>query len=307
MAKKMSIKEAVLLAEKEHSVIPAFNVPHIPMLKAIVQAVVDEDSVAMVQVARVEWEKMQAGSLEAVAEEYAKYEDGVHTFLHLDHVPVVDEDLQNVDYLPLVERAIAAGYESVMVDGSRLALDGNIEVTREVVGIAHEAGLPCEAELGAVMGHESGPMMPYEEIFASKKGFTDLGEAARFVKETGVDWLSVAVGNVHGAVAEAMRDAKKPEARLDVRHIAELAGVTGVPLVLHGGSGIGKQSILDGVAAGIAKINVGTEIRQAYEGAMNKNNDIENGREAVYLKVREIIADVFGISGVRTTVFGALD
>ena len=87
------------------------------------------------------------------------------------------------------------GYQSVMIDASRLDLEGNIRATREVAGLAHEAGIPCESELGAVMGHESGPRIPYEEIFATKKGFTDVAEAERFERESGCDWLSVAVGS----------------------------------------------------------------------------------------------------------------
>ena len=74
------------------------------------------------------------------------------------------------------------------------------------------AALPCEAELGAVMGHEAGPMPPYEELFASGKGFTDVAEAKRFVQETGCDWLSVAVGSVHGAIAAGRRIRAKPAA-----------------------------------------------------------------------------------------------
>mgnify|MGYP003296176887 FL=1 len=111
--------------------IPAFNIPHIPMVKPIVQAIVDENSVAMLQVARVEWEKMQAESLERVAEEYEKYKNDEHTLLHLDHIPVIDEDYKPVLYIQLIERAIIAGYQSIMIDGSRLDLNGNIEKTAE--------------------------------------------------------------------------------------------------------------------------------------------------------------------------------
>ena len=67
--------------------------------------------------------------------------------------------------------------------------------------MAHAADVPVEAELGAVLGHEAGPLPPYEELFASGLGFTDPAEAKRFVEETGCDWLSVAIGNIHGAIA----------------------------------------------------------------------------------------------------------
>lgn len=287
----MKAQEVVLKARAIGKCIPAFNIPHIPMVKPIAQAIVDENSVAMVQVARVEWEKMSSESLERVAEEYHKYRNEAHTLLHLDHIPVVDEDYQQVDYASYLKRAIKAGYQSVMIDGSRLSLEENIHVTAEAAAIAHEAGVPCEAELGAVMGHENKQMPPYEEIFASKMGFTDINEAARFAAESHCDWLSVAAGNIHGAVAEAVRNQKKPEAKLDVEHIAALYRAAGVPLVMHGGSGIQRQYILDAITAGIAKINVGTELRQTYEFALDeKPGDIAYAQERVYRVCRDYIA-----------------
>ncbi len=301
----LQAKDLVRRALDRHTVIPAFNIPYLPMVKPVVQAVADNDSLAMIQVARVEWEKFGSVSLEAVAEEYAKFKNERHTILHLDHTPVIDEDLKQVDYLPIIRRAIKAGYQSVMVDASRLDYAGNVEATKQVAALAHEAGIPVESELGAVMGHESGPMMPYEEIFATKKGFTDVEEARRFVKDSGCDWLSVAVGSIHGAVAESTRHQKKPNARLDVEHIRALHAATGLPLVLHGGSGILKEYIMDGVRAGIAKINVGTEIRQAYEQAIAANpSDIAAAQAAVYFKVNAIIMEMLEIHGTRTLLYG---
>ena len=301
----LQAKDVVRRALDHHVVIPAFNIPYLPMVKPVVQAVVDLNSLAMVQVARVEWEKFGSVSLEAVAEEYGKYKNERHTLLHLDHTPVIDEDMKQVDYLPIIRRALKAGYQSVMVDASRLDFDGNVEATRQVAQLAHEAGIPCESELGAVMGHESGPMMPYEEIFATKKGFTDVEEARKFALESGCDWLSVAVGSIHGAVAESTRHQKKPQARLDVEHIARLQAATGLPLVLHGGSGILKSYIMDGIRAGIAKINVGTEIRQAYEQALAaKPDDIPAAQAAVYDRVCMVIREMLEIENTRTLLFG---
>ena len=301
----LDTKETVLRARKNGVVIPAFNIPHLPMLKAVVEAIRDEDSVAMIEVARVEWEKFSAQSLEAVAEEYRKYADEKRTMLHLDHVPVIDEDYKKGDYMPIIERAVKAGFGSVMVDASRLSFEENAAATKQVADRAHAAGIPCEAELGAVMGHESGEMMPYEEIFATKTGFTKLDEAKRFAEESGCDWLSVAVGNIHGAIADATRDQKKPTARLDVEHIAALHEATGIPLVLHGGSGIDPEYIRAGIKAGIAKINVGTEVRQVYEAALKESgNDIEAGRKAVYDAVRALLHDTLRISGTRSLLYG---
>ena len=142
----MNTREVILKAREKGKCVPAFNVPHIPMVKPIIEAIRDENSVAMIQVARVEWEKMKAESLERIAEEYDRYKDPAHTLLHLDHVPVIDEDYQRVDYRSLIERAIRAGYQSVMIDGSRLPLEENISATREAADLAHAAQIPCEAE-----------------------------------------------------------------------------------------------------------------------------------------------------------------
>jgi ketose-bisphosphate aldolase len=263
---RLTTREIMLQAARLGLVVPAFNVPHLPMMEPIVEALREARAFGLIQVARLEWMKFKSGSLKAIRDTYTGCKDERFTRLHLDHVPVIDEDNLAVDVEAIIAEAIELGYESVMVDGSRLPLAGNIEATLKVVRMAHQADLPVEAELGAVLGHESGPLPPYEELFRSGRGFTDPGEAKRFVAETGVDWLSVAVGNIHGAISGAAKSAKKVEARINVEHLDLIRqAVAGVPLVLHGGSGIRKESILAGIKHGIAKINVGTTLRQAYE------------------------------------------
>jgi fructose-bisphosphate aldolase class II len=294
--------EIVKNALKAGVVVPAFNVPYLPMVEAVVQAVRDEDSFALVQVARLEWEKFQAKSLKAVRDEFVKFDDPKHVRLHLDHVPVIDEDHLKVDYVAIIKEAIDLGYKSVMVDASRLDLKGNIDATLKVAELAHAAGIVCEAELGAVLGHESGPMPPYEEIFASGAGFTRLDEAKRFAAEAGCDWLSVAIGNIHGAISGALKDQKKPEARLNIDHLKKLKEATGLPLVLHGGSGIKQADILLAIQSGIAKINVGTEIRQPYEVAMKETGDVKKAQEACYKRTRWVINEFFHITGSRKIV-----
>ncbi len=302
----MDPKTAMQSARLHKTIIPAFNIPYLPMVKPVVQATVDEDGVAMVQVARLEWEKFASQSPEAVAEEYEKYKDPAHTLLHLDHVPVIDEDNRQVDYLSILRRALNCGYQSVMVDGSRLPLQENIRCTRQAAELAHSHGACVEAELGAVSGHEGdGIGLSYEELFASKKGFTDVDEAMRFVNESQCDWLSVAAGSFHGAIAGAARREKKPEARLDIAHIAALHEATGgMPLVLHGGSGINQSYILNAIAAGITKINVGTEIRQAYENALDERpGDVEYAREQVYMRTRWVISSFLQATHNQTKLF----
>ena len=297
----MTAKLAVQRARQNSTIIPAFNIPYLPMLKPVVEAVRDEDSAAMIAVARLEWEKFESGSLEAVAEEYFRHYDAKHTLLHLDHVPVVDEDGNTADFLPIIERALKAGYQSVMIDGSRLPLEDNIRCTKLVSDLAGGRGVAVEAELGAVAGHESGGIgMTYEELFKSRKGFTDPDEAAQFAAESGCDWLSIAAGSFHGSIAADIniRSQKKPEARLDVEHISRLSAATGgMPLVLHGGSGIRQEYILKAVRAGISKINVATDIRQPYEAELRNGNGVDSAREQVYLKTRWIISEFLNTSG----------
>ena len=299
----MNSQQAVRRAMEAHTIIPAFNIPYLPMAEPVIRAIIDEDSLAMVQVARLEWEKFESKSLEDVAKEYFKYCKEGYTLLHLDHVPAIDEDQLKVDYLSIIKRALDTGYQSVMVDGSRLPLDENIATTQEVANLAKSFGAAVEAELGAVSGHEgSGIGLSYEELFTSKKGFTKPEEAERFAKESGCDWLSVAAGSFHGAIASSTKHLKKPEARLDIEHIATLSEATGhMPLVLHGGSGINQDYILKAMANGIAKINVGTEIRQPYEFALEeKPGDIAYAQEKVYERTRWVIREFLHTTGNHT-------
>ncbi len=275
--------------------VPSFNVPYLPMMEPIVSALRDTRTFGFVAVARLEWEKFAAGGLRAVREEYERVKDERFTRLHLDHTPVIDEDHVTVDFMPIIEEALYLGYDSVMVDGSRLPLEENIAATRRVVEAAHAAGVPAEAELGAVLGHETGPLPDYEELFTSGRGFTDVAEARRFVAETGVDWLSVAIGNIHGAISGAAKSAKKPRARLSIPRLQALAEATGIPLVLHGGSGIARESLQAGMQNGIAKINVGTALRQAYEQA--KQVSVAVAQQAVYRATVTTVLDELEIGG----------
>jgi len=289
-------------AQKAGLMIPAFNVPYLPMVEPVIRAVVDQDCFALIEVARLEWIKFEAQSPAAVMEEFVKWNEPDYVRIHLDHVPVIDEDNQRVDFLAIIWEAIELGYHSVMVDGSRLDLEENIRATRQVVEMAHQAGIPCEAELGAVLGHEAGPLPPYEELFESGLGFTDIQEAERFVQETGCDWLSVAIGNIHGAVSGVLKDRKKVEARLNLDHLDRLREATGIPLVLHGGSGVKREHLLAAIKKGIAKVNIGTEIRQAYESALRESGSVVVAQDAVYDRTSWLIRDYFDLAGTRRLV-----
>lgn len=288
-------REIVRRAWQLGTVVPSFNCPYLPMMAPIIRALRDTATFGLVTAARVEWERFQAISPRAVFEEYQRCKDERFTRLHLDHVPVIDEDNLRVDYRAILAESLGLGFESVMVDGSRLPLDENIATAREVVAMAAATGAAVEAELGAVLGHEAGPLPPYEELFASGRGFTDPDEARCFVQESGVDWLSVAIGNIHGAVSGVAKTQKKVQARLNLEHLAKLSEATGVPLVLHGGSGIERDCVLAAIRTGIAKINIGTNVRQPYEAALA--DGVEAAQQAAYETVVQLVTEELQVAG----------
>jgi ketose-bisphosphate aldolase len=292
-----TISEIMKRAYQDHKVIPSFNIPHLEMMEPVIRALKDTDTFALIAVARLEWRKFQAQSIDAIADCYGKYGDFRCTRLHLDHIPVIDEDGFRVDYMKDISHAIDVGFHSVMVDGSLLGLSENIACTKRVVDYAHARQIPVEAELGAVLGHESGPLPEYEELFKSKRGFTKVGDAKRFAQETGVDWLSVAVGSIHGAISPSALDRKKVTARLDIERLTEIDKSLGLPLVLHGGSGIDLSYLLKAFEQGIGKLNIGTEIRQTFE----QETSVAKGQQKLYAKILEIVESL-QISGSAGTL-----
>jgi len=289
------IADIMKRAHAAHIVVPAFNAAYIPMLRPIVDALRECETFGLIEVARHELQKFGAQSFEAIADEYRRFGDKRFTRLHLDHIPVVDEDGLRVDWRSLIQAGLRLGYDSVMVDGSRVPFDENMKATATVVQMAHERAVPVEGELGAVLGHESNLSIPYAEIFEQGIGFTDVEQAATFVSQTQVDWLSVAIGNIHGAIAGAAKDKDKVEARLNIDHLRKLSEKTRIPLVLHGGSAIRKEYILEAIRQGITKINIGTEIRLAYERA--RKLGVEQAQKAVAAKVKEYVRDTYHVEG----------
>lgn len=295
-----NVKQIVIDAWEKGIVIPGFNIPYLPMMEPVIRALSDTGTFGLIMVARLEWLKFKSGSVKAIRDEYDQLKDLRYMRLHLDHVPVIDEDNQLTEFEKIINEAIVLGYNSVMIDGSRLSLDENIEKTQRIVEIAHKAGIPVESELGAVMGHESGPLPPYEELFTSGKGFTSVMEAKRFVNETNTDWLSVAIGNIHGAISNAARTEKKVEARLDIKHLKEINASVKIPLVLHGGTGIRKEYLMQSFKQGITKINIATAIRQPYEKLMNIS--VKAAQDAVYTEMLDIIDRQLEIKGTANKI-----
>ena len=145
-------------------------------------------------------------------------------------------------------RAIHAGFTDVMYDGSSLPVDENIAITQKVVEAAHAVGVGVEAELGHV-----GRGGEYQSYGRQRKGFTDPVTVERFVAETGVDFLAIAIGTAHG-----IPQGGDPEIDLDL--LAEIRRRVDTPLVLHGGSGCTEDQFRGVIGGGIAKINIATDL-----------------------------------------------
>ena len=161
----------------------------------------------------------------------------VKGWIHLDHG-------RNAE---LIRQCLDAGFDSVMIDASEQPFDKNISITRDIVRLAENYKVNVEAELGYVQK----PGSTYDDL-----AFTDPGEARLFVEETGVSSLAVAIGSAHGFY-------KKPP-ELDIDRLALISSLTKIPLVLHGGSGIADQALLEAIENGICKINLATEIKNTF-------------------------------------------
>jgi ketose-bisphosphate aldolase len=149
-----------------------------------------------------------------------------------------------------VMEAIKLGFTSVMYDGAHLPFEENIATTRKVVEIAHAFGIPVEAELGKIP--DVGESVDWNDYY------TDVEEARRFVAETGIDYLAISVGIVHGVVPGI------PLEPINIQRIREIKAATGTPLVLHGASGLTPQEVADAKAAGVHKFNADTDLRHAF-------------------------------------------
>ncbi|GAA4781265.1 class II fructose-bisphosphate aldolase [Microbacterium gilvum] len=221
----------------------AFNVVHLETAEALAGAADDTGLPLILQIS----ENCVAyhGALAPVAAAVSAIAQAASApiAVHLDHA--VSEEL--------ALEAIDLGFGSVMFDGATLPFAENVAATRRVVRAAHAAGVLVEAELGEI-GGKDGAHAPGVR--------TDPAEAAQFAAETGVDALAVAVGSSH-----AMTDRT---AVLDLDLIARLHDAVDVPLVLHGSSGVADENLRAAVAAGIAKVNIATQLTKQYTEAVRR-------------------------------------
>ena len=221
----------------------AFNMHSDETAQALVRAAEKAESPVFLQVGRAIVPHM---GVRAAAEltRRAAAESDAELVLHLDHGPYEE-----------VLEAIQLGFGSIMYDGAHLPFEENIRTTRHVVQVAHSFGIPVEAELGKIPDAD-------EEV-DWQSYYTDVAEAERFVKETGVDWLAISVGIVHGVPLSTPQP-------LDIQRIRDIRDATGIPLVLHGASGVPDDEIRAAMGAGVAKFNADTDLRHAFRAGIEE-------------------------------------
>ncbi len=227
----------------------AFNCENLEMAMAIIAAGEELNAPLIIQTTPSTVKYASVGLFCAIVRELAD-KAKVPVALHLDHGSSYE----------LCEAALAAGYSSLMIDGSKESLEDNIALTKRVVSLASERGIPVEAELGTVGGKE-------DSVVSMGTSYTDPDDALRFVRETGCSSLAVGIGTAHGIYhGTPVLDT----GRLSLIKEKLVGAGLDLPLVLHGASGLSDAAIKDCISHGIAKVNFATELRQAYTGGVRE-------------------------------------
>jgi len=232
----MNLKDKLTQCRHEKSALFAFNFYNLETLKATVMAASELKKEIILQLTKSSIEYMGLNPAVKLARATLA-EFNVRGWIHLDHSTSVD----------LCKACLDAGFDSVMIDASEKSFTENIETTSKVVEFAQSFNANVEAELGYVakLGQDF-----------DKKVFTDPEDAKKFIDETGINALAVAIGSAHGFYMGT------PKLELDL--LAKINNLVATPLVLHGGSGIPDDQIQDAVKNGICKINVATEIKNMF-------------------------------------------
>ena len=190
--------------------------------------------------------------------------------LHLDHGSSVESCYAAID----------AGFTSVMIDASKYSLEENIRMTKEVVHYAHSKGVSVEAEVGHIGGSE--------DNVSSSVAYCEVADAVELAQTTGIDFFAPALGSVHGIY--------KGEPKLDFDRMQEIARLTNLPLVLHGGSGIPDEMIQKRIACGICKLNINTDLQIVWSKAvrelLQENESVYDPRKIIKAGEQALKAEV---------------
>lgn len=227
-------------AEAGKYAVGAFNCNNMEIVQAIAEAAVEENSPVIIQASQGAIKYAGLDYIIALVKTAADSSD-VPICLHLDH----GTDFQQI------KDCMDRGFSSIMYDGSQHPLEENIRITKEVLEIARRKNISVEGELGKIGGTE-------DDVHVDEKDamYTNPEEAKYYVEQTGVDALAVAIGTAHGQYKGV------PKLRYDI--LEEIKKVVNVPIVLHGSSGVPDEAIRKAVEIGVRKINIDTNIREAF-------------------------------------------
>ncbi|MBQ3358119.1 MULTISPECIES: ketose-bisphosphate aldolase [Microbacterium] len=240
-------KSILDVANAHNFAIPAFNISDWAMFNGVMD--ISEEKNAPVIIA-IHPDEVSHITTDLIA--------AMHSRAHRSSVPVAIHWDHGGSYEQMIT-AIKAGFTSVMIDASLLPFDENVALTRKVVEAAHAVGIQVEGELGTIGANDS-----YGESGAAEIIYTNVDDAVRFVEETGVDSLAIAIGTSHGLYPAE----KNPELRHDL--LQEIKAAVGIPLVLHGGSANPDSELRRAVELGINKINISSDIKVSYHNRMRE-------------------------------------
>ncbi|WP_042162206.1 class II fructose-1,6-bisphosphate aldolase [Paenibacillus gorillae] len=282
----VSMTDMLRTANKGGYAVGQFNLNNLEFTQAILTAAQEEASPVILGVSEAYIPYMGGlpyiyGMVNTLIDHYGIT---VPVALHLDHGSSYEVCI----------KALKAGFTSVMIDASHHSLETNIQTTLRVTEAAHVLGASVEAELGRIGGREDDL-----EVLEAEASYAETADCVRMVKETGIDCLAPALGSVHGPY--------RGQPKLGLDRMKEIHAVTGLPLVLHGGSGIPEAEIRQAIASGTAKINVNTDNQSAFTQAIREflNNNPETydprhylnpAREAIKAAVRDKMR-LFGSTG----------
>lgn len=250
----VNMKTMLEVANKHNFAVPAFNTPTGMIMRGVLEASEEANAPVIIEVHPLELELARPSFITALVEEAHKA--SVPVCIHMDHGSTLEQILT----------AIRVGYTSVMIDASSRPIEENIALTKKVCEIAHAVNVSVEAELGTI----GTTMQTMSETSSTEIQYTDPAEAARFVEETGVDCLAVAIGTCHGIYPKGMIP------KLELERLKEIKAAVGIPLVLHGGSANRDEEIAEAARSGINKINISSDIKDPF-----------------YQKCREVLQDPY--------------
>lgn len=243
-------------------ILPAFNTTNLEMTYAIARGLDEAKVPGYIQISSNNLRLSNPKIIADIARDAAsKYDTPIG--LHLDHGKSFED----------VKACVDAGFTSIMMDASHLPFEENIKEVRKATDYYHFYGIPVEAELGALQGKE-------EDIVNEADAKTDPAMVVDFVNRTGCDLLAVSVGNVHGLDIEP---------KVDLKLLKEIADISPVPLVLHGGSGIPFETIQEARKLGLIKINYGSDLRKAFIKTFGeKYENDHNAHDVISLSMKAV-------------------